>query len=338
MAVIQVVSNQPGAGKTSLIGALLDHLYQQGRRAGYYRPFSPTPQNDPDVEFIAQQLLAGADAPPVPPPQPLPAAGPPEPALRDAITSLVAAAGTVLVEGPDLDHQEESGPALASRVAALLDSKVVLLVRYAGGLRAGDVATLAAPLGDRLAGVVINSCPPHRRREVQQELVEALRQRGLPALGAIPDDRYMLAVTVRQIAEHLGGRWVQEPVNTDAYVDRFLIGGNIMDSGPNYFGRYQNQAVITRAERPDIQMASLACATRCLVLTGGAPPTEYVRVEAAARQVPLILVDADTISTAEALAGLQEQASARSRQKVRRFRQLMDEHLDLPALEALLGG
>ena len=38
-----------------------------------------------------------------------------------------------------------------------------------------------------------------------------------------------------------------------------------MDSGPSYFGRYQNQAVITRAERPDIQMASLMCDTKCLV-------------------------------------------------------------------------
>ena len=37
--------------------------------------------------------------------------------------------------------------------------------------------------------------------------------------------------TVRQIAETLGAHWVQEPVNLDAPVQQFLIGGNIMDSG-----------------------------------------------------------------------------------------------------------
>jgi uncharacterized protein len=340
VAVIQVVANQPGAGKTCLIGAMLAGLRRQGRRAGYFRPFSPTPQEDPDVEFFLRKMLVEEGDPPVPSPQATPAVAPApawQGALREAAASLQTAADVVLLEGPDLGAEEGAGRALANQVADLLDSKVVLVVRYYRGLSAAHVAALAGPLGQRLSGVVINSFPPHRRQEVEKHLIPALKSRGLPALGAIPDDRYMLAVTVQQIADHLQGRWVQEPVNTDALVDRFLMGGNIMDSGPNYFGRYQNQAVITRSERIDIQMASLMCATRCMVLTGGAPPAEYVRVEAAAREVPLILVDLDTMSTAEALAGLQERASAHNLEKVCRFRELMSENLDAAALGELLG-
>ena len=147
----------------------------------------------------------------------------------------------------------------------------------------------------------------------------------------------MLSVTVRQIAGHLQGRWVQEPENVDAPVDHFLIGGNIMDSGPNYFGRYSAQAVITRAERPDIQLASLECHTRCLVLTGGGEPTEYIRVEAGKRGVPLISVPTDTMTTAEALNGILGLSLPHTSAKAERFAHLMEQHLDLPAVLASLG-
>ena len=187
-----------------------------------------------------------------------------------------------------------------------------------------------------MAGLVVNSGPVYRRHQISHTLLEPLRERGIPVWGAIPEDRFMLAVTVQQIADHLGGSWVQEPENTDAPVDRFLIGGNIMDSGPSYFGRYQNQAVITRAERPDIQMVSLMCDTKCLVLTGGNQPTEYVRVEADQRGVPLLSVAAGTITTAESLGGLLEQANPHSIHKVRRFSELMHQHLDMDGLTAVI--
>ena len=146
----------------------------------------------------------------------------------------------------------------------------------------------------------------------------------------------MLGITVQQIAEELGGRWVQDPVNTDARIDRFLLGGNIMDSGHTYYGRFANQAVIVRAERPDIQMASLMEDTRCLVLTGGGEPTDYVKAEAFERDVPLISVAGSTLSTAEDLAGVLERATIYSQNKVDRFGQLMRQNLDMDTLSALL--
>jgi BioD-like phosphotransacetylase family protein len=334
VGVIQVVSNHPGAGKTCLIGALLLRLSQQGRKVAYYKPFSTSPEADPDVAFIASNLLAGDGSPQVPVPQPIPQPGESASTISDqraqqihqSISALTA--DVVLVEGPELP--------LAAQLLPVLQVKAIMVVQYEKGLNAEGLSSLVQPIRDSLAGVVINSFPVHRKRQVEQGLVSALRGQGLPVLGAIPDDRTMLAVTVQQIADYLGGRWVQEPENTDAYIDRFLIGGNIMDSGPNYFGRYQHQAVITRAGRPDIQMASLMCDTKCLVLTGGAQPTEYVRVEASQRGVPLILVDTDTISTAESLNGLLEQANSYSMEKIRWFADLVQDNLDETALGSVL--
>ena len=212
----------------------------------------------------------------------------------------------------------------------------LLLFGYSGegdaGTEAARIAAAAKSLGGDLTGVIINGVTLHRRMAVEQ-VVSVLRSAGTPVLGAIPEDREMLALTVRQVAEYLGGRWIQEPEDAAAWVDRFLIGGNIMDSGPNYFGRYPNQAVITRSGRPDIQMACLASDTKCLVLTGGEEPTEYIRVEARQRSAAVLLVPGSTLEVAESLAGLLEQANPYSEQKLSRFAALMERHLDsLPGL------
>ena len=338
MGVIQVVCNRPGAGKTCLIGALLSNLTQQGKNAGYYKPFSSSAAPDLDVSFVSQQLLSDSSSQ-VLTPQPLPSnsgTSSISQLVLNSIGTLAAATDLTLVEGPDLTLDDGHPSSIASDLASLTDSKAILVVQYESDLDAGTIRTLAEPFQERLIGLVINHALIHRRQEITHELIQPLRNSGLPILGAIPEDRFMLSVTVQQIIEHLNGKWVQEPENINAHVDRFLIGGNIMDSGPSYFGRYSNQAVITRAERPDIQMASLMCDTKCLVLTGGEEPTEYIRVEANKKGVPLISVAGGTISTAEALNGLLERANPHSLAKVRRFATLMQEHLDMDTLIASL--
>ena len=340
MAVVQIVGDHPGTGKTSLAGALLLHRSEAGQKAGYCKPLPETPDQDPDVSFVSEVLLAGPGGPPVPDPHQLSAITGSGPVLgaplasqiKNAVTQLEAAGGLVLVESPDLQRPGGGASPLPFKLATLLDSRVVLLFRYTHGLNADAILTACQPFGDRLAGVVVNGVTAYRGRDIRQTLAADLRAGGVPFLGALPEDRAILAVTVQQIADYLGGRWVREPEETDASIERFLIGGNIMDLGQAYFGRYSNQAVITRAARPDIQMASMLAGTRCLVLTGGAEPTEYVKAEALQREVPLLLVEGNTLDTAESLGGLLQQANTHSMQKIQRFLHLMRGHLDLDAL------
>lgn len=344
MAVLQVVGDRPGTGKTCLVGAILTHLAATGRSAAYFKPFSNHPQADADVAFISTHLLAGAGDPQVPAPiqtpqedsSPTILTGPAGQEVGKAVADLASTADVVLVEGPDLTSPGGQKWSLPLELAELLNSRVLLLAGYANNLEIQAILDTVQHLSNRIAGVVVNCVPPYRRHVVQQGLVAELRSRGLSVLGTLPEDRPMLGVTVQQIADHLGGTWVQETENTDAYVDRFLIGGNIMDSGLTYFGRFPNQAVITRAERPDIQMSCLMTDTRCLVLTGGSEPTEYVKAEALQREVPLILVEASTLETAEALGGLLNLANPHSLGKIARFSELARQHLDLEALTSAI--
>lgn len=339
MAVLQVVADRPGSGKSSLAGALVLHLASSGRWAAYYKPLSQLGENDPDVPFFSQSLLPNTASPPVPAPNLLPQSAGLDEALSaqvgDQVDQLKNQAEAVLLEGPDLAGSDGSTSSFPVEIAAASDAQVVVVFWYSRGLSADSMAEVCLPFGERLAGVLINGVTAYRGRQAKTVLGAELAAKGIPLLGVVPEDRTMLGVSVQQVADYLQGRWAQEPENLDARVERFLIGGNIMDSGPSYFGRHPNQAVITRGARPDIQLASLTCDPCCLVLTGGDQPTEYVKAEASQKGVPLILVDTNTIDTADSLGGLLDLATVRSRQKIQRFLQLLQENADVETLASL---
>lgn len=321
MAVLQIVGNQSGAGKTSLAAALIVTANAAGKQAAYYKPFSSTPNADPDVAFISQLLLASSGGPSVPAPRPN-AAATDATALSEVqaeVSKLESEAGIVIIEGSD------------SSKPYPLTSKIILVRQYSqkDGPRAGTASINAA--GEDLIGIVINAVPIHRRDQVAHS-----QSRHSVPIAVIPESRGMLSVTVEQLAEHLGGQWVLDPVNTDAPVERFMIGGNILDEGPTYFGRYANQAVITRVERPDIQMACMSNKTSCLVLTGPGEPTEYIKAEALKREVPLIQVRSNTHDTAESLAGLLNKVDARTTTKAVHFAGLLEKYMGTQAVEQLL--
>ena len=328
MAIINLVSNQPGAGKTCLAGALAVKSSQMGRRVAYYKPLSVTPEADGDVGFLAPLLVeSGSPQEGVPPPLSQPVSFDDLPtSLSDAHADQVEANLSSLESTFDLTIVDWEAQATSAK------SQVVLVFGCPAGAPPATVSSAvkerAVHLGDSLAGVVINNVPRHRERELMVDMVADLREQGLPVLGAIPEDRQMLALTLRQVAEFLGGEWIEDPSDPDRWVDRFLIGGNILDSGPNYLGRFPYQAVITRAARPDIQMASLMCNTRLLVLTEGEEPTEYIRVEAQKRDAALLVVPGNTLETAESLGALVDMAHPCSRHKLARFTELAEKHLD----------
>ena len=313
MSVIQIVGNQSGAGKTSLAAALLVTAANVGRKAAYYKPFADGRTTDADVAFISglQESLGGSA---------VPAPGNKSDSgdlsnTQAEVTRLESEAGIVVIEGPD------------SSAPYAIRSKTLLIHRSS---RESVAASIVAA-GPDLAGVVVNAVPIHRRNEVARELAG----QSVP-VAVIPESRGMLTVTVEQLAEHLGGQWVLDPVNTDSPVERFIIGGNILDEGPTYFDRYPNQAVITRVERPDIQMASMGEKTCCLVLTGPGEPSEYIKSEALKREVPLIQVRTNTHATADALAELLDKADARTAAKANHFAGLLEQYLGAEALEQLL--
>ncbi len=324
MSVLLVASQRPGAGKTAIAAGLATLIARAGSPVSVCKPLSPAGRVDPDAAYFAANFRGGVAV----------ASGDDDAGLdaaASAVRSLTGISEHVIVEVANPASGSGVASPLTLGLAERLSGRVVAVFGYDADLSAVSISSSVATLGDRLAGIIVNQTPRYRTQQVSDTLVE-IAAAGVPVIAALPEDRPMLSLTMTQLAEELDGRWELEPADGDEWVDRFLIGGNIMDSGAGYFGRYSHQAVITRAERPDIQMASLMQDTRCLVLTGGARPTEYIRVEARKREVPVLLVDQDTVATADAVGGLLDVAVPHQPHKAERMADLLEGRVDLAEL------
>ena len=317
-----LITGPARSGKTSFAGGLLAWLRDPGRSAAYVKPFSADGDADADHAFASGLLAGGLDIAVGPAPRPLSAP------LGDGFLGLLRSeAETIIVEAAE-------GPT-SPELAGALDAQVLEVHAYAAGQDWAAVADRAAGRwGNRLAALVVNAVPPYRMDAVTASVAESSAD--VDAV-VIPESRFMLAPTVAQVAEHLDAVWTLEPVNADAPVERFLIGGNIMDNGPTYYGRYRNQAVITRAQRPDIQLASMLPQTRCLVLTGPGEPTEYVKAEAMERDIPLLQVFSSTIETADALDRLLDAVTPPSLAKARHYAALLEQYAGPETLDRWVG-
>ena len=324
MSTILVTSHGPGAGKTSVAAGLATLIARSGASVSVCKPLSPAGRTDPDAIYFAQNFRGGVAV----------ASGDDAASLDAAVSavrSLVGISEHTLVEVANPASGSGVASAITIGLVERLSARVVAVFGYDAALSAVALSSNVAPLGSNLAGVIVNQTPRYRTAATARMLGE-ISAAGIPAIAALPEDRPLLSLTMNQLEQQLGGRWELEPSDGDEWVDRFLIGGNIMDSGAGYFGRYPHQAVITRAERPDIQMASLMQDTRCLVLTGGARPTEYIRVEAAKRDVPVLLVDGGTVATADAVGNLLGAVVPHHSHKAERMADLLAERIDVTGL------
>ena len=334
MTTLYVASDRPRAGKTAVSATLARHLRQDGRKVAAFKPFH-SPANDGDTDSDAAILAAAAGAAAPGTAWPITVGQDAEPDVARAMTAFseaTAGADVTIVEG--LSGFTDASARMASEMGA----NVIAVIAYRDGLGVEEARAARQLFGERLAGVVVNGVTRYKTREVSEKLAPRIDSQSVRVLATISEDRRLLGVTAGQIADHLGGRFLSWEEKRDNFVERYIIGGMVLDWGVLYFQQFDNKAVIVRGNRPDLQMATLRTPTACIVLTGGHPPIQYVSYEADEEEVPLIQVDTDTLETAAALESLQERTQFDHPLKHEQFRELMSRHADWDALLGAVAG
>ena len=168
-------------------------------------------------------------------------------------------------------------------------------------------------------------------------LLPEMKEEGLNTLGVVPETRNMIAVSAREIASHLNGRFIVGETSADKLVESLMVGGLGLDNGVDYFSQKENKAVVIRGDRPDIQLAALQTQTSCLILTQGIEPIEYVKYEAEEEEVPIIVVQTDTVTTMESLNSVLNNATINHPEKLQNLAGLLRKNVDLEAVYSKLG-
>lgn len=339
MGVLYITSLHDSAGKTAFCAGLAHLLRGQGQRPALFKPVRVTGDTSDSTPDADASFFADLDSGPAPETWPIGVSfqeaqdGLQPSTIERALSALQdvsAEASDVIVEGVT--------PSVDQALAEALDAKMVLLARYTPDLRPDEIVSAAASVGQRLLGVVINGVPRYRSNQVQKSVVEPLSDQKVPVIGVLPEERCLMGITVNQMARHLGGKFLLWEEKGDQLVDHIMIGGLVLDWGVPYFSQNDSKAVVVRGDRPDIQMAALQTPTRCLVLTGGHHPIQYIEHEAREEEVPVIIVSSDTLTTVKLLETAFDETTVHHPRKAECFGSLVESAVDMTVLGSALNG
>jgi BioD-like phosphotransacetylase family protein len=257
--------------------------------------------------------------------------------LTDVYSRVVKGKDVMIIEGVD---RLSSGGVIklpANEVCALLEAKSLAVVRYAGLLSLDPVLFYQRVLGDSMVGAVMNGVPQRLRESAEEIGKPYLQKEGILVYGILPEERFLMSVSVQELAEALGAEMVTRRDRGTELVENLMVGAMTGDVALSYFRQKPHKAVITGGDRTDIQLAALQTSTKCLILTGNLYPQDMIKGVAEEMGVPIVVSKYDTLTTIEIVEGFFGKSRFQQEKKTQRFEELLAEHFDFTALYVTLG-
>ena len=316
-------SCEPFSGKSAVVLGLARQLSRQGITISFGKPLAtdwqePAADTDPAGPLLDDDVRFVGDILKLPPAQLLPSvqllrassaqsrllSGDLSPGEAFAtLQSRLAReeGGLVLLEAAgSLSEGLLFGLGLA-QMARALQAPVVLVHGWADSRSVDALLEARQQLGDLLAGVVLNAVDPELLPRLREEIAPALERLQIPVLGIMPRSPLLRSVTVGELGRRLQARILCCQERADLLVETLSIGAMNVNSAMEFFRRRRNMAVVTGADRTDIQLAALEASTQCLILTGAGDPLPQLISRAEELDVPVLKVEHDTLTTVEVI-------------------------------------
>jgi BioD-like phosphotransacetylase family protein len=353
MAVaLYVTSTETYSGKSALCIGLMRRLRKDGFKVGYFKPVSFTPRQEEDgardedasvvkatfsleepLETLCPVLITHRVMESI-----IRGQAPDFAAkIRDAYAIVAKGKDVVIIEGA---NNVASGSLIRMsgiEIIQAFDAKAIVVVRYRDDLVLDHLLIAKRVVGASVIGAVINSVPTHRMAFVQKDVAAFCLSRDIRVFGALPQDRLLLSTSVAEIVEALGGEVLCGHGHLDELVENLLVGAMSVDNALKYMRRKANKVIITGGDRPDLQLAALETASKCLILTGNLHPSPIILGRAEELGVPIVLAKQDTLAAVDIVEGTFGRVRFHDEKKIRRFEALLAEHFDFAGLYAALG-
>ena len=217
-------------------------------------------------------------------------------------------------------------------VSKTLDVPVLLVHLWKDSRSVDDLLAAKKQLGNNLLGVVLNAVTPDEVTDIKKNVIPALMSLGVEVFGVMPRSPLLRSVTVGELVRRLEARVICCSDSLELMVETLSIGAMSVNSAMEYFRKRRNMAVVTGADRTDIQLAALEASTQCLILTGAGEPLPQLVSRAEELVVPLLRVDRDTLSTVEVIENAFGHVRLHEPVKATYAFKLVEEHCDLDGL------
>ena len=338
MVALFIVSAPVASGKTVLAAGLGRQLMGDGKKVGYLKPLvseKPSAISLGDAGFVKQALNLPEDIAIL-----SPSLGDGKALAdraREAYIEVSQNKDVVVIEGYCGKTSNDDNSQAAYEMATALKARVIVVENYAGGKSVPQYMDSYLGFGESLLGFILNRVPKRELKRTCEELTSRIKESGMRVLGVVPEDRALLTFTVGELAEQVQGELLNNGEKAADLVENIMAGAMYVDSGLDYFGRKTNKAVVVRNDRPDMQMAALETATRCLVISGGGEPIDYVRFKAEEKNIPVIMTPNDTDTVIKHIEDLLDSTRFHQEKKLNRLAEILQQNLDFKAIYEGLG-
>ena len=350
-------SCEPFSGKSALVLGIAQQLNQSGHSIQFGKPLATSLDWDPNQGPLPQPLIDddvrfGGETPGVEADRlmsPLHLLSPTTATSRLGLGQLDAGEGfdqlrqqvndhdglTLLEGARSLNEGLLYGLSLP-QLAEGLEAKVVLVHLWQDSRSVEPLLAAKQSLGDHLVGVVLNAVTPEEVDSLERQVVPTLENLGLTVFGVMPRSPLLRSVTVGELVRRLDARVICCQDRQELLVETLSIGAMNVNSAMEFFRRRRNMAVVTGADRTDIQLAALEASTQCLILTGAGEPLPQLISRAEELDVPLLKVEHDTLATVEVIEQAFGHVRLHEAVKATYAFRLVEEHCHLDRLFAAL--
>ncbi len=139
-------------------------------------------------------------------------------------------------------------------------------------------------------------------------------------------------MTVGELATHLSGEILCAHHKLNESVESLMVGAMGQEQALRFFRRKGKKAVITGGDRSDVQLAALETQTNCLILTGNFQPSPIVISRAEELEVPMILVNTDTLTAVENAEALIGQVRVHDQNKIDKIMKILKDNININSL------
>ena len=214
-------------------------------------------------------------------------------------------------------------------LAINLNAKVLIVNLWEDSKSVDALLDAKKQLGDQFAGAILNAVVPEQVEKIKNKIIPSLQEMNIKVFGVMPKSPLLRSVTVGELIRRLDAKVICCPEKEQLLVETLSIGAMGVNSAMEFFRRRRNMAVVTGAERTDIQLAALEASTQCLILTGLGEPLLQLIHRAEELEVPILKVDLDTLASVEIIEQAFGHVRIHESIKASYAVQLVQEHVNL---------
>ncbi len=228
-------------------------------------------------------------------------------------------------------------------VARLLDAKVILVSPGGIGRPIDEIAlnkALFDKQGVQVIGAILNKVEPEKIPLIAEYAGLGLARLGVPLLGVLPVLPMLSAPNLLQIAEEIGGRWLNARSTAPSErVSRVVVGAMTAKGIVDYL--QPGTLIITPGDRDDIILAAISSARLFgqktiagLILTNDILPHEKLLELLSQTDIPVIAAREESFTITSKINGMTVKTQPQDKDKIPVIKRLITEHVDLKKLLA----